>query len=275
MQARFISILAAASAASAPLVSSMALKPQSDADPSVWAKLSGSRSRSPNLGPYMSPNPDKRQAGWSPPSDLATPLKEVWDHCLATYSSGLFGFTNYGWDQLRANNGNVNVCVRWESSASVTKEQRDQVATAVSRQYDKWFQWVYGYDNFPYSSVNVNIVGWAVTDTNLLQGSTDDIDVYTTTDSEGAPECAPECGRFFHQDDDYSSCSGGASRHYDQSLWLTDGFEGGAGGDWGQRISQEYFMELLSSENIHILLHELGHTYGLDDFYGKSSTQQD
>lgn len=59
------------------------------------------------------------------------------------------------------------------------------------------------------------------------------------------------------QDGDYSSCPGGAERHYDQSLWLTDGFGGGAGGDWGQRIGREYFMDLLGSENIHILLHEL------------------
>ena len=59
------------------------------------------------------------------------------------------------------------------------------------------------------------------------------------------------------QDGNYESCPGGAERHYDQSLWLTDGFEGGAGGDWGQRIGREYFMELLGSHNIHILLHEL------------------
>lgn len=104
MQARFLSVLAAASA---PLVSSIVLKPQSDVNPSAWAKLPRVKSRSPDLGPDMSPNPDKRQAGWSPPSKLTTPLKEVWDHCLATYSSGLFGFTNYGWDQLRATDGYV------------------------------------------------------------------------------------------------------------------------------------------------------------------------
>lgn len=40
---------------------------------------------------------------------------------------------------------------------------------------------------------------------------------------------------------------------------------GGAGGDWGQRIGREYFMESLNMENIQILLHEIGHTYGLDD----------
>jgi hypothetical protein len=50
----------------------------------------------------------------------------------------------------------------------------------------------------------------------------------------------------------------------DESLWLTDGFQGGAGGDWGQRMGQEYFMQNVNSENIHIYLHELGHTFALD-----------
>ena len=36
---------------------------------------------------------------------------------------------------------------------------------------------------------------------------------------------------FFHQDGNYSGCPGGAARHYDLSLWLTSGFNGGAGGD--------------------------------------------
>ena len=41
------------------------------------------------------------------------------------------------------------------------------------------------------------------------------------------------------------------------SLWLTDGMDGGAGGDWGQRVGKEYFMENINSENIHIVLHEM------------------
>lgn len=108
-------------------------------------------------------------------------------------------------------------------------------------------------------------MGWAVKNEALLEGSTDGIDVYTDTDAEGIPQCAEACGRFFHQDNDYSQCPGGAERHYDNSLWLTDGMGGGAGGDWGQRIGREYFMESLDMENIQILLHEIGHTYGLDD----------
>lgn len=139
----------------------------------------------------------------------------------------------------------------------MTEAQRNQVATALNRQAQKWFSWVYGWDSFPYSNVRVNVVGWAVRDRSLLQGSTSGIDVYTNLDSGGAPECAPACGRFFHQDNNYSQCPGGTARHYDQSLWLTDGFGGGAGGDWGQRIGREYFMNALNTENIHILLHEM------------------
>lgn len=38
------------------------------------------------------------------------------------------------------------------------------------------------------------------------------------------------------------------------SLWLTAGMEGGAGGDWGQRVGSEYFLGAL--DNPHIWLHE-------------------
>ena len=70
-----------------------------DADASVWdsvpAKDVDSRQVSSN-------KPTKRQSGWNPPSSLVSPLRQVWDHCVATYSNGLYGFRNYGWDQLMA-----------------------------------------------------------------------------------------------------------------------------------------------------------------------------
>jgi hypothetical protein len=56
--------------------------------------------------------PVKRQSGWSPPSDISTPLQEVWDHCIDTYSSGLYGFKNYGWDQLMATDGYAKLFYR-------------------------------------------------------------------------------------------------------------------------------------------------------------------
>ncbi|RYP47560.1 hypothetical protein DL768_006405 [Monosporascus sp. mg162] len=70
---------AALLAASARLTSSTALKSVSDEDPTVWAHLPevAARSKGSARG----------------------------NHCVAPYSSGLFGFENYGWDQLRANDG--------------------------------------------------------------------------------------------------------------------------------------------------------------------------
>lgn len=81
-----------------------------DADGSVWAKLSGSaRSVSRSVKKSLNRRLGCRQTsstGWSPPSDLATPLKEVWDHTLETYNSGdAMGFKNYGWDQIMATKG--------------------------------------------------------------------------------------------------------------------------------------------------------------------------
>ncbi|KAF9886842.1 hypothetical protein FE257_011089 [Aspergillus nanangensis] len=215
----------------------------------------------------------KRQnaSTWDPPADLVTPLNEVWEHEVSTYTDAL-GFTNYGYDQVMDGAGKINYCVRWDSTQTVSQTQREDIETAVRRSFNKWIAELAGFDGFPYSTVDVNVVGWAVRDESLLEGDTSGVEVYTTTDADGIPECDPSCGRFFHQDGDYSGCAAGADRHYDQSLWLTDGFEGGAGGDWGQRVGQEYFMQEVNSENIHIVLHEMGHTFALDDFYDWTPT---
>ncbi|WP_327316528.1 hypothetical protein [Streptomyces sp. NBC_01235] len=215
---------------------------------------------------------------WNPPANLVQPLNEVWNHVSTTYPD-LYGFRNYGWDQVMANKGSINYCVRWESDAPVSTALRDQIHAALKKQFAKWMaaQVENGraYDNWPYTTVPVNIVGWAVKDRSTLQWTDNSVDIYSgVLDDAGAPQCAPDCGRFFHQDGNYSKCPGGTARHYDQSLWLTKGFQGGAGGDWGQRVGQEYFTSVLNQENIHIYLHEVGHTFGLDDFYDWTPTGQ-
>ncbi|GIJ90500.1 hypothetical protein Asppvi_009455 [Aspergillus pseudoviridinutans] len=218
---------------------------------------------------------EKRQSTstWNPPANLVKPLNEVWEHQMSTYSNPM-GFKNYGFDQVMATRGKINYCVRWDSNKKVTAAQRKQIATALNRSFNKWIAGLAGFDGWPYKTVEVNVVGYAVRDRSLLEGDTSGLEIYTNKDEGGIPECDPACGRFFHQDGDYSRCPAGASRHYDQSLWLTDGFQGGAGGDWGQRVGQEYFMQNVNSENIHIHLHELGHTFGLDDFYDWTPTGQ-
>jgi hypothetical protein len=224
----------------------------------------------PSTTPPATPTSPPAGDPWNPPAALVQPLAAVWSHEESTYSD-LYGFRNYGWDQLVAGGGSINYCVRWDSTAHVTATQRSAVAAALQRQYQKWMDQMLdngqGWNNWPYTQVPVKVVGWAVRDRSQLEWTDNSVDVYVNDIAEGAPQCTPPCGRFFHQDGNYSGCPGGAAHHYDHSLWLTAGFGGGAGGDWGQRIGSEYFMGNLTSDNIHILLHEMGHTYGLDDFY--------
>jgi hypothetical protein len=210
---------------------------------------------------------------WNPPANLVVPLNEVWAHQEATYSNGnLYSFRNYGWDQLMANGGYINYCVRWDSSASVTAAQRDQIHATLQRQYQKIIDTVAGFETFPYTTVPVRVVGWAVRDRAQLQWSDDSVDIYVNDIRENAPQCSTPCGRFFNQNGQYPNCPGGADRHYDHSLWLTDGFGGGHGGDWGQRLGREYYMNNINAENMYVLLHEIGHTYALDDFYDWTPT---
>jgi hypothetical protein len=162
------------------------------------------------------PGLSKRQSlptTWDPPSNLVTPLEEVWQHQLDTYSDAL-GFQNYGYDHVMAGKGKINYCVRWESRSTITAAQREQIAAAASLSYNKWISGLAGFDGWPYNTVEVNIVGYAVSDASLLEGDTTGLDIYTTADADGIPECDPSCGRFFHQDGDYSGCAAGADRHY-------------------------------------------------------------
>lgn len=226
----------------------------------------------PTATPTRTPTPSATGVGdgWNPPAKYLDPLARNWKHQEDTYRD-LYGFRNYLFDQVMAGNGSINYCVRWDSRATVSASLRDQIHANLARQFQKWVDQLNengrGWDNFPYQRVAVKVVGWAVRDRSQLQWSDNSVDVYVNNIRENAPQCSEPCGRFFHQDGNYSGCPGGAAHHYDMSLWLTEGFGGGHGGDWGQRIASQYYVGELGKENIHILLHEIGHSWGLNDFY--------
>lgn len=150
---------------------------------------------------------------WDPPADLVKPLQEVWDHEIETYTNAL-EFKNYGYDQVVANNGSINYCVRWESGTKVSADTRALAEKAIQRQFKKWMDVLKGFEGWPYDDVSVKVAGWAVKDKSVLEGDTTGLEVYTNTDSEGIPQCDEACGRFFHQDGDYSGCAAGADKHY-------------------------------------------------------------
>jgi hypothetical protein len=266
----------AAGTTAAPTTAPPTTRPPTTAPPTTRPPTTAPPTTRP---PTTAPPTTGSTGGWNPPSNLVTPLNEVWQHEESTYTN-LYGFRNYGWDQVMAGRGTINYCVRWDSTASVTAAQRDAFAATLQRQFNKWMTAMSengaGWNGWPYPSVTVKVVGWAVRDRNQLQWTDNSVDVYVNNIRENAPQCAEPCGRFFHQDGNYSGCSGGASHHYDLSLWLTAGFGGGAGGDWGQRIASEYYTNAVATnlDNVHILLHEMGHTFGLDDFYDWTPTGQ-
>ena len=195
---------------------------------------------------------------WNPPGDLAPALDEVWQHVEDTYPS-LYEFDRYGWDKVMANGGSINYCIRWDSDAPVSADLRDEIHTVLDEQWAKWMDTMLddgqGFSDWPYTEVPVNVVGWAVRDRDTLGWQDDSVPVSVNDISEDAPQCSGDA--------------------HDMSLWLTEGFGGGHGGDWGQRIGSEYFVGALGNENIHILLHEMGHTFGLDDFYDWTPTGVD
>lgn len=146
--------------------------------------------------PAVTAAPAQAADQWNPPANLVQPLGEVWNHVESTYPD-LYGFRNYGWDQVMANKGSVNYCVRWESDAPVSAALRDRIHADLKKQFGKWMAAMVesngtGHNAWPYTNVPVNIVGWAVKDRSTLQWSDNSVDIYSgVLDSEGAPQCLP------------------------------------------------------------------------------------
>ncbi|THW86779.1 hypothetical protein D6C93_05273 [Aureobasidium pullulans] len=212
-----------------------------------------------------------KATAWNPPSGMVTALDQVWTETLKE-NPGWSDDKNWITDQLIANNGSINYCVRWNHDGTSTAAQRNKTASALQRSLKKWFDVLVGFEGFPLTSLDVNVVGYAVKDKSLLQGDTAGLDIYTTADADGVPECDTRCYRGGHLGvgDDISQCPGGEDSRYDISLWLDDsllGQMGGYGYNWGEELPPDYFFDTVDNENVHILLHEMGHGFGLLDFY--------
>lgn len=175
---------------------------------------------------------------WNPPSSMITALDQVWKQTLKENPDGVKD-KNWITDQLIANNGSINYCVRWNTAAhKSTAADRAKITTALQRSLQKWFDVLVGFEGFPLTELSVKTIGYAVKDKSLIEGSTSGLDIYTTTDPDGVPECDTRCYRGAHLDDPngIGSCPGGDASRYDISLWLDKSLEGQMGGfgyNWG------------------------------------------
>ena len=188
-------------------------------------------------------------------------------------------------DQIVAGKGTINYVVKWQSYRTVTYEQRQQFETMLSTCINAWNDWLAGYENWPYDHIDVKVTGWAVIDKSCLLDLHDDEIVYTDTryydaqyDTTNGRDTIPdkepyaplELSRFEHFGDSNYEYPGGLDKRFDMYMWATQGFPdiGGCGGDWGQRLSDTAYLSMINGSGIHVLEHEIGHGFGMTDFYG-------
>ncbi|TMW66822.1 hypothetical protein Poli38472_011938 [Pythium oligandrum] len=180
-------------------------------------------------------------------------------------------FKNFIFDQLMNNNGKLSYCVRWDSKNKLSKATASKFQKMLETQYKQWNKWLVGYGCWPFDSIQVEMVGVAVRDKALLDWSDDSLGpIYSgVVDADGVPMCPEACykHRNFEKLSDTSTCTG---KPFDISLWPTQNMGGGAGGDWGQRVDEANMISQLDADSSVIVAHEIGHGFGLPDFYQES-----
>lgn len=217
------------------------------------------------------------------PSEYKYAADWIWENRIEREQSTVRRNTIF--DQIVAGKGTINYVVKWQSYRQVTYEERQKFEIMLSDCINGWNDWLKGYENWPYEYIDVKIVGWAVIDESCLLDLHDDEIVYTDTipyDStydttngrEEIPDKEPlapsELSRFDHFYDANYEYPGGLEKRFDMYMWATQGFPdiGGCGGDWGQRLSDTAYLAMIDGSNLHVLEHEIGHGFGMTDFYG-------
>ncbi len=220
------------------------------------------------------------------PSDYQYAADWIWNNRISVEDSTGSASKRYNvlFDQIIAGQGTLNYVVRWQSYKQLTLAQREGFEKLVEDGINDWTDYLVGYENWPYEHVDVNIVGWAVLDAScIVDPQPDEViwdnlitDYDSTYDTSNGVEeipdklpSAPEELWSFNYFTDRSHVYPGT--RFDMYLWCTQGFPsiGGCGGDWGQRLSDDAYINIAESgSNMHVHVHEVGHGFGMTDFYG-------
>lgn len=222
----------------------------------------------------------------SEPDSIKKLVEWVWDYRLASgMQDQVENYKNLIFYPIIANGGYLNYCVRWQSTIKLTQIYREKIANMLRRMINAWTDKLTNFEGWPYDTVYVNIVGWAVLNDSIIVDKQSNETVYTAyqeTDETfpdiSLPRCPDACARpLMYANPNYSSCpnySSANDTHFDLSLWGTAGFGAdyggyaGAGGDWGQRVNDQVgVIDQLDAAFPQIAGHETGHGFGLPDYY--------
>ncbi len=206
-----------------------------------------------------------------PPADVAAWVDESWN---AQLDDNIRGRSAWLFDSVMMGEGEINLCVRWGATTAPSAALKEKLGSSVQRWFNDWFTGMGDYGCFPYSDgVTVRVTGWAVRPGH--EGWVSDLDdtvrIYTETDGEGEPKCPDACSFFDNWDHRFPDCPGGEAAHTDYWIWLDDALPGGGaaavGGDWGLRIPLSSFEAALDRTSDGVVEHEMGHGFGLQDYY--------
>jgi hypothetical protein len=198
----------------------------------------------------------------------------------------LFNRQNLIFDQIWRGDGTINWAVRWESDRVVTLEQRQQVARMLHEEINKWTRPLIGMPGWPFQEIPVTVIGWAVSSASLIQDRQPNETIWVNNDHReprgiqhadlmaSAPDNISRFVNFRNVNSGTYNYPGGLHARFDMYLWGTRGFGGGAGGDWGTRVSDNYIITAAGGGNVFIITHEVGHGFGLYDFYGAVGTDR-
>jgi len=210
---------------------------------------------------------------WSePPANVAAWVQESWDSQL---SNNVKTRKDWNLDNVMADAGQMNLCVRWGATSAVPESVKMNLSTTIARWFNDWFKGLGNYGCFPYGNgIKVNVTGWAVRPgkESLLGTIDSSIPIYTETDGDGEPKCPDACSSFVHWDHKFPNCKAGADKHSDYWLWFDDTLPGGGGaaavgGDWGLRMPVSTFTGHFNDTSFMICEHEMGHGFGFQDYY--------
>ncbi|KAG2790255.1 hypothetical protein PC129_g19262 [Phytophthora cactorum] len=200
----------------------------------------------------------------------------VWKN---TMEQDVLQFQNLIIDQLITNKGKLSYCVRWDTYMKLEKALASKFQAKLEKQINLWNRWLVGYQCWPIDKIEISIVAYAVKDKSIMDWTDDSLGtIYEgILDGEGSPKCPDEY--YKHQGQaasaDTSACK---SEPFDMSFWPStrpgDGAMG-TGGDWGQRVEINDMLATMDGDDMWVLLHEMGHGFGLPELYVDSNKPAD
>lgn len=211
----------------------------------------------------------------------------IWNNRINTEGSAKDWATIY--DQIVAGNGTLHYILMWQSYEKITLEQRQKLPQMLEDAVNQWTDHLKGWDGWKFDHVKVEVVGYAVLDKNCLLDLQPDEVVYTDTTSSwlrddmissgmgdsSVPAIQPaeptDISRYSHWADKNWTYNGSYENRYDMYLHGITGMinMGGYGYHYGQILSDQSVLGLIDgTTSQHILLHEMGHGFGLPDYYG-------